>query len=309
MSVGGEDRINRLERRCRLLLRLYPVTYRAERGEEIIGTLLEATPAGRTWPLPRDSRGLVAGSLRARAALNRRNTTVANLRVAALVGVATCLAFDVAAYLGALVFAAEHGIIDFRGAQPVPYPWPLLVFATLSAVTLVLAWLSRRRAIVLAGALPAAAAVAVVGQNYRLIGFAVTELACLAAVIALSGRERPDRRWLWLIGPIVLARLLMARVLPGTGPDTTAIGVIALCLVLTVAIVSIAWLAIDARPTIVLIVFLLAVWLPLAIDNLATGAVGFLAGLPLLGICAGVAAPVLWLLHRQSAHADRSRQT
>ncbi|MGB6453627.1 MAG: hypothetical protein WBH47_03965, partial [Streptosporangiaceae bacterium] len=57
-----------LERHCRLLLRAYPAAYRQDRGEEIIGTLLEATPAGRSWPLHRDIRGLVVGGLRARAA-------------------------------------------------------------------------------------------------------------------------------------------------------------------------------------------------------------------------------------------------
>jgi hypothetical protein len=304
MSARGEDRITMLERRCRLLLRLYPVAYRSERGEEIIGTLLEATPEGRTWPLPRDIRGLVAGSLRARAALNRSNTTAANLRVAVLVGVAAYLAYDVAGLLGALVFAAEHGIIDFPWTSPSPFAWPLLVVAALIVVTLVLAWLVRRRIIVLAGALPAAAAVAVVGpwQNFA-FGFAVTELACLAALIALSGRERPDRRWLWLTGPIVLARLL-------TGASPAGMGAVAaLCLVLTVAIVSIAWLGIDARPAIAIVVFLLAVWLPLAIANLAAGAADFLAGLPLLGICAAVAAPAVWLLRRQSAHPGRPTQT
>jgi hypothetical protein len=68
MSAGGEDRMSMLERRCRLLLRLYPVAYRSERGEEILGTLLEATPEVRTWPLPRDIRGLAIGGLRAQAA-------------------------------------------------------------------------------------------------------------------------------------------------------------------------------------------------------------------------------------------------
>src|SRR5215469_5230479 len=137
----------------------------------------------------------------------------------------------------------------------------MLVVATLVAVTLVLAWLSRRRAIVLAGALPAAAAVAVVGPWQNLaFAFPVTELACLAALIAAAGRERPDRRWLWLIGPIVLAGLLMGPVLPGNAfSDTTRFAIM-----LTLAIVSVAWLAIDARLAIAMVVFALAEWLPLA---------------------------------------------
>ncbi|HUA40977.1 MAG TPA: hypothetical protein VMA32_05410 [Streptosporangiaceae bacterium] len=53
-----------LERHCQLLLRVYPAEYRDVRGEEIIGTLLEATPPGRSWPRLRDIWGLIFGGLR-----------------------------------------------------------------------------------------------------------------------------------------------------------------------------------------------------------------------------------------------------
>jgi len=75
-----------LERRCRLLLRAYPHAYRRDRGEEILGTLLEVTPAGRSWPRARDARSLAIAGLRERAAQNRRLTTAANARIAALIG-------------------------------------------------------------------------------------------------------------------------------------------------------------------------------------------------------------------------------
>src|SRR5215469_17227780 len=107
VSVSAEDRISTFESHCRLLLRAYPAAYRSERGEEIIGTLLETTPEGRGWPLPRDIRGLVAGGLRARAQLNRHNTTGANLRVAVFVGVAAYLAFAAAVILGGLGYTAR----------------------------------------------------------------------------------------------------------------------------------------------------------------------------------------------------------
>src|SRR5271165_3945492 len=68
---AGADRATALERRSRLLLRIYPAAYRRERSEEIIGTLLEATPAGHAWPRLRDARALAVGGLRARAAQNR----------------------------------------------------------------------------------------------------------------------------------------------------------------------------------------------------------------------------------------------
>ena len=55
-----------LERHCRWLLRAYPAWYRRSRGEEMLGTLLEASPPGRRWPSVRDARALVTGGLRVR---------------------------------------------------------------------------------------------------------------------------------------------------------------------------------------------------------------------------------------------------
>jgi hypothetical protein len=170
-------------------------------------------------------------------------------------------------------------------------------------VPLVLAWLSRRRAIVLAGALPAVAGLAVVSpwQPYSSsFGSTVTELGGLAVLIAVAGRERPRPRWLWLIGPTVLAGLLIPSALPATGP-VTAIGVLVLCLLLTLVIVSLGLVAIDARPVIAMVVFLLGTWLSAAVSNLATGFAGFLSELPFLGICAAITAATVWRLRRQSA--------
>jgi hypothetical protein len=47
-----------LERWGWLLLRAYPPQYRADRGAEILATVLESAPPDRTWP-----RGREAGSL------------------------------------------------------------------------------------------------------------------------------------------------------------------------------------------------------------------------------------------------------
>jgi hypothetical protein len=58
--------VSSLERRCRGLLRAYPAWYRRGRGEEMLGTLLEASPPGRRWPSFRDTRALVIGGLRVR---------------------------------------------------------------------------------------------------------------------------------------------------------------------------------------------------------------------------------------------------
>ena len=55
-----------LERRCRWLLRAYPAWYRRDRGGEMLGTLLAASPPGARWPSFRDARALVTGGLRVR---------------------------------------------------------------------------------------------------------------------------------------------------------------------------------------------------------------------------------------------------
>jgi hypothetical protein len=55
-----------LERRCRWLLLTYPAWYRRKRGEEMLGTLLEASPPGRRWLTFRDARALITGGMRVR---------------------------------------------------------------------------------------------------------------------------------------------------------------------------------------------------------------------------------------------------
>ena len=55
-----------LERRCRWLLRAYPAWYRRDRAGEMLGTLLEASGPGQSWPSLRDARALVTGGLRVR---------------------------------------------------------------------------------------------------------------------------------------------------------------------------------------------------------------------------------------------------
>lgn len=188
-----------LERRCRLLLRPYPAACRRDRGEEILGTLLEITPAGRSWPRARDARSLTFAGLRERAAHNTRVTTAANVRTAALIGVAAYLAFSIAGYLSVLILSE----LETGQAELSPATAGEIVVASFLAGTVVLAWVSRRRILVLAGAVPAAAAVCYAGPwRPWLIGGIVTLLICLAALTVLAGgTERPSRRWLWLIGP------------------------------------------------------------------------------------------------------------
>ena len=142
---------------ARLLLRAYPAAYRHDRGEEILGTLLETAQAGRSWPGFRDVRSVAIAGLRERAAHNRQLTTAANVRTAALVGVTVYLGFSIAGYLSVLVLSElQRGKADLS-----LLPGGEFAVVALLAATAVLGWVSRRRVIVLMGALPAAAAVCV----------------------------------------------------------------------------------------------------------------------------------------------------
>jgi hypothetical protein len=107
--VNAGQAQDRLERRARALLRAYPAEYRRERGEEIIGTLLEAAPPGRSFPSARDAWSLVNGGRRARAARNRRLSARENLRLAMLLGMAVFAARSFY-YPGFLGYARTGGL-------------------------------------------------------------------------------------------------------------------------------------------------------------------------------------------------------
>jgi hypothetical protein len=290
-----------LERHCQLLLRAYPAAYREIRGEEIIGTLLEATLPGRSWPRPRDSWGLIVGGLRARAALNRQLTTGANLRTALLAGTAAYLAYTAAGVVGFYVRAEL--LYGRHYLQRVSADWPELIASALILVTVLLAWLSRRRIVVLAGALPAGAAACIAGTWHPYgLGDTVVPLVSLAALVALShNRELPSRRWLMPIGLIALVPLVL-NIEPQVGPYVFE------TLQLTVAAAAIVWAVIDARPAVAVSVFVLGLWLPIAVDNLVQGMVPVYIW-PYLVITTLMAVPAVWLLRRQSAHPSRPTPT
>lgn len=211
-----------LERRCRLLLLAYPASYSRDRGEEILGTLMEATPERRRRPLLRDVRALVAGGFRARAAQHRRETTAANLRLAALLGVLIYLSLGAFGFVDDFVGPELNPTATFSFG---PSGWRALLAGLLLVVVVILVWFGSRSVLV-AAALAAAAAVPYSGFTQgQLTGATITELLCLAAVVALAWHsERPSWAWLWLIGVVAVAdparlpsvRLLLA--IRGAGP-------------------------------------------------------------------------------------------
>jgi hypothetical protein len=287
-----------IERHSRLLLRIYPAEYRRERGDEIIGTLLEATPAEHAWPRLRDARALAIGGLKARAAQNRHLTTAANLRVAVMVGVALFLSVWVGNYLGSVLrdLASRQPDSDWSGL-------PGVLTGLLVAATVLLAWMAPR-IVALTGALATAAAVLYfVLARAHLVGPAVTQVACLAVLVALaSPAARPSRRWLWLLGLLTAMALL-----PSLGFAQGLLGYVErrtpTAVMLAIGIVSIVWIGIDARLMVAATTALALAVVEADVQNVTFG-VGLgqaLGSLPFLLVIAAIAALAIWLLRRQSA--------
>ena len=290
-----------LERRCRLLMRAYPAAYRRERGDEIIATLLEATPEGRKRPPVRDMRALIVGGLRARAAQNRRFTTAVNLRLAVLAGFCIYLGAAAAADLDTF-FSSE---LD-REVLVGRIGWPALLAGLLVGAVVALTWLARRTVVIAAVALPAAAAAGYAGVSSGELGFVVTQLVCLAAVVALTARvvERRSPAWLWLIGAVAAAL-----VVPDYLQYVTYLWSLyaAPGLELGVLVVAIAWVAIDARPLVALATFFLLMSLPPMLENLVGGVGNWFVN-PDLAVAVVIAALALWRLRRQSARPSHAVQ-
>jgi hypothetical protein len=281
------------ERHSRWLLRAYPPEYRRDRGEEIIGTLLEATPADRAWPRLRDVRTLATGGLKARAAQNRHRTTAANLRVAVMVGVALFLAFWVARYLSSMAGASSWNA------------WPAALTGLLIAAAVLLAW-TTPRVLALTGALIAAAAVSYFALAHgHMVGSAVIQIVCLAGLVALiPPTGRPSRRWLWPIG-VIAALVLLASVAPGPARLASFFRLAPGAVVLVVVLTTVLWIAVDARPAIAFITYFVLSVVQSGADNLRIA--GYLTSqVPLLLITAAIAVLAVLLLRRQSAPAGRT---
>jgi len=251
--------VTKLERHCRLLLKAYPAAYRRERAEEIVGLLLDVTPEGRNWPTGRDVRGLLAGGIRARAAIGQRPFSTVSYRTPVLVGIATFLATDAVADL------RQSARFDYRMSWY--WHWQGLITAPLILAAVVLAWLGCKRVYVFAAAWDAAVSlgywllhdprVAAHDHWASLLRHPYPNLAylgCLAGLVALSGgNARPRPGWVVPAGLIVLGPVLLAQIrIPYqvSGFLELAVG--------TACAACIAWIAIEPRPAIALTVFLLA---------------------------------------------------
>jgi hypothetical protein len=177
---------------------------------------------------------------------------------------------------------------------PLVHVLPAVIFPLVLVLAVAGAWLSRRRLVVLAAGLPAIAVVCLAG-SWREYSFGQpgVVLACLLVLIALGGgTHRPGLRWLWPLGAVIAAVSVTA-----PHPATWL-------LLAVLALASIGWIAIDARPAVAVAVLLLAAWLPHAVDVGQRG--GLSTFLPVAPITVAIAAVGLWRLRKQSARTGDS---
>ncbi len=255
MSESRHGDADRLERRARWLLRAYPAAYRADRGEEIIGTLLEATPPGRDWPLPRETASLIAAGLRARQAANLRQGLAASLRQTAMVGAAVYLVQLPALGLGAVVWAARRGHLTFLFAFD---GWLFYVPGGLALVLLAAAWSGRRGLAAVAAVAAAIPAVSflVMWQQWNLMVDLADFIGPPAVVFLAFARRthRPPASLLWLPGLALgaaVADSLVGSSLPffaAITARTTLLSPYVTVFSLVTLLVAVCWLATDVRP-------------------------------------------------------------
>jgi hypothetical protein len=298
----------KLERRARTLLRAYPADYRHDRAEEIIGTLLEAAPPGRSFPTARESWSLIAGGRHARAARNRRPGVKASLRLALLLGISTYLS----SYFSPTLAASVLGFFPGPGVS-----WLTMATLVLGAAVALAPWLGSRAA-AMALAVPAGALGAygeLSGPHGSEATTAVAELLVVMAVLAAlsGGPVRLPRSWLWLpcAFPLVLVagRLLSRQHVRGSSLESS----LELGALLLLAVVVVCWLVTDARPAFALCLAVLLGAVITTLPELVDGGSPMwvrLAELKLLLLYVAIVLPVLlpagWLLlRRQKAPGPR----
>ncbi len=279
-----------LEWRCRWLLRAYPSWYRRQRGEEMLGTLMEASPAGRRWPSPRDIRAMIMGGLRVRAGQHRRLTTAASLRLAGLLGAALALLWLIGNNLGTAIMFWTHVYPHSAPALGLPTAASLLALAAVLAAWFV-PW-----PVVAAPALASAALWVYSGDRVM----AIQAGLLILLVVLTAGRERMPRSWLGLAGLIFALTLLQEFTAAPRLYFLYTPLVYAPWVVLGAVIL---WAAVDARPAVAMAIYLASNYLIFSL----LGYVGFgvnpaaswqwylpAVGVAVLGGCA------LWRLRRQA---------
>lgn len=275
-----------LERRYRWLLCAYPGWYLADRGEEMLNTLLEAAADARSspgaparqWPSAREARTLILGGLRVRSRQDQRLTTAANLRLTVLLAVIILLCDNAGQLAGD------------------PASWAEVCLPVLTVMAVALTWTGRR---ILTGA----AALAAAGLwafwspdwQYWLTG-PVMALVVIAALAPGKSPMPPGWRWpvLALYLDLLVRTLLFSELA----------GVVTSAVVLVLLGLTIPWSAVDARPMLALVTLAAArAWvhfLGVSLSALDGGSWSWRDLLPPALIALLLSMAVFWRLRRQS---------
>jgi hypothetical protein len=286
-----------LERRCRRLLRAYPAWYRAERGEEMLATLLEASPPSAQWPSPRDVRALIMGGLKVRAWGNQRPGPAASLRLAVQLGVSVALLWYFSSQL-----ITDVALLTFWPGGDLFRPGLTGNMTAADAMGLALvtaAWLAPRRAVAIALAC-VAAWLAIVRWRYFgnwVIGIQPAGSLILLAVL-IRGRQRLPRSWLWLAAaisvPSIVLRLAQFVLLP---PVLASALQVVPWLILGVVVL---WAVVDPRPAIALAAWIAFGYLPFVAPRAAPYVIWTEQWYWPAAGAAVVAAAAIWRLRRQA---------
>jgi len=273
-----------LERRCRWLLNAYPAQYRADRADEILGTLLETATPGRRRPSARESAALIAGGLRARTSTNASMPAVASLRLAAMLACAT--------FLGAqLGFRSQAFFWPPDRFSNTTHEW--ITYAGLLAAT-ILIWFVRRELAVLA-LLAFLAAGYSWGVHPSWLAWTVLVLAGLTALRT----ERPPKAWLaWFCLPVAF---LLLRTAPVIRPDVRLLTVVLNFVLLYLFLLGpLAWAVTDARPAFALAI-LGVLWAVVSFNEgiVGSGVLTYVYGAGIL--LAALPLPVRMVLRRRRA--------
>lgn len=276
-----------LERRYGRLLLAYPAPYRAARGDEILGTLMEAARPGQTRPTLRERRALLLGGLRVRFGADRRLPTATNWRLAAMFGLAILFAGSASTD----VTVTQAGTGTTLGLLRFNVDWLQTGGALAGVAVAVTAWFARRTVVVVSALAVAVLTVALGGVTPGRIAHAVA-LGGFAALA--SDRERMPRTWLWSFG--LLAVWEFGTSVPG-GPGTGALPIMWIMIG-----AALLWVAVDGRPAVAIAVMLLALSAEDAVWMLAGGgSPGSLSQyVPILVTVVVLGAPGAFRLRRQS---------
>jgi len=273
---GGARVSEPLERRYRWLLRAYPAPYRAARGDELVGTLLDLARPGQRRPSVRQAGAIVLCGLRVRTGVARPRTRQDIWHGALYLAVLFLLAASTVDMLAESVLRADrivlNGGLSPRWYQDLRYPLVALVLATALAAAVRARWVAT--VALLAVAL-------VLGYWARSqLRFAGLDLQPLLALLFSLPQVRwrtaaaPRRRGLLALA--VVAVLAVPTQLPelfGPGSWTRILWSGQILLLLAVIVGCLLWSVVDARLGIAVGCAMLA-YPVLSLDSLAAVAVG-----------------------------------